>query len=263
MTLCIISLYSLQIPVSAAEEGKGWLVREKRPGCASANSCQSTSHACTASTVPSSLGLSSLSSTSQTNLALPLRHWARVPSLAGPAVLEIRGNWRVERMSNHWAGSCCLSLSQEESLLWGGIPAGKPDFQSVKLTTSFITCIFPEFFFFFFALTSMQHDLIHHFWWSNRFQSSDFSPWFYCSAASSLPDLHLMWKTSLSQPFLTLALSPDHPMSPDLFDRNPTTCSLHTWSLTPPGPPEQGRTTARTSWLPRRLSGMWAHVFLK
>lgn len=144
MTLCISSLYSLQIPVSAAEEGKGWLVWEKRPGSASANSCQSTSPACTASTVPSSLGLSSLSSTSQTNLALPSRgHWARVPSPAGPAVLEIRGNWRLEGMSNHGAGSSCLSLSQEESLLWGGIPAGKPYFQSIKLTTSFITCIFP------------------------------------------------------------------------------------------------------------------------
>lgn len=43
MTLSISSLYSLKIPVSAAEEGKGWLVREKEPGWASANSCQSTS----------------------------------------------------------------------------------------------------------------------------------------------------------------------------------------------------------------------------
>lgn len=50
------------------------------------------------------------------------------------------------------------------------------------------------------------------------------------------------------------------PMSPDLLDRNAT---LHTWSLAPPGPPEEGRTTAHTFWLARRLSGRWAHVFLK
>lgn len=54
----------------------------------------------------------------------------------------------------------------------------------------------------------MQHDLIHHFWWSHRFQPSDLSPWFHCSAVSSLPALHLTWKAALPQPFLTLALSP-------------------------------------------------------
>lgn len=146
MTLCINSLYSLQIPVSAAEEGKGWLVREKGPGWTSASSCQKTSPCLHSQHSAILTGTFSLSSTSQTNLALPLGRWARVPSLAGPAVLETGGNWRLERMSNHQAGSSCLSSSQEESSLWGGIPSGKLDFQSIKLTTSFITCIFPKFF---------------------------------------------------------------------------------------------------------------------
>lgn len=146
MTLCISSLYSLQIPVSAAEEGKGWLVREKEPGWASANSCQSTSPCLHSQHTAILTGASSLSCTSQDKSGTPLGELSRVPSLAGPAVLEMWENWRLERMSNRRAGSSCLSSSQEESLLWGGIPAGKPDFQSIKLTTSFTTCIFPKIF---------------------------------------------------------------------------------------------------------------------
>lgn len=249
MTLCINSLYSLQIPVSAAEEGKGWLVREKGPGWASASLCQSTSPC-----------LHSQHSAILTGAFLPLLHWSDKagtalgalsqsplpgwPSCAGDRDGEgwggtRIGDWRgwvtikqaaaafLLPRKSHCSEVASLQAGQISSLLNWLLPS------SPVFSLSFLGA----------ALAFVQHDLIHPFWWSNRFQSSDLSPWFHCSAVSSLPDLHLIWKTSLSQPFLTLALSPDHPMSPDLFDRNPTTRSLHMWSFTPPGPPEQGRTT--------------------
>lgn len=41
------------------------------------------------------------------------------------------GNWRLEGMGDCPSGSSCLSYSQGESLLWDGIPVGKPAFWSI------------------------------------------------------------------------------------------------------------------------------------
>lgn len=65
-------------------------------------------------------------------------------------------NWRLERVGDHPLGSSCLSSSQRESLLQGGIPVSKPAFQSIKLTSSLTTCILPFLNFFFRSCLSLR-----------------------------------------------------------------------------------------------------------
>lgn len=113
MTLCISSLYSLQIPVSAAEEGKGWLVWEKGPGWASASSCQSTSPC-----------LHSQHSAILTGAFLPLLHW---PDKSGTAlgalsqsplpVLEIGMEGREGTRIGDWRGWVTIKQAAAAFLL--------------------------------------------------------------------------------------------------------------------------------------------------
>lgn len=101
----------------------------------------------------------------------------------------------------------------------------------------------------------MQHDLIHRFWYSNRFHFSDLAPWPHCSTISSLPDLHLTRKTSLSQPFVPFELSPHHPTSPNRFGRNPKARSSQMQGHYPSRPPRAWKDC--NTWLLAGEKAVW------
>lgn len=263
VTPCIPSLYSLQIPVSDTEEGKGWLVQEKGPGWASTSSCHRASP-CPHSqhgTILARAFLLLLHLASQIQHSPRGAEWGSSPWSAQQCWRSGGiGDWRQWVIVHQAAAAFPLpkeSHCSEMASLWASqifSPSNSP------LPSSHVFSLF--FIFGGVALALVQHDLIHHFWCSNRFHSSDLAPWPPRSAVSSLPDLHPTQKTSLSQPSVTLAC---HPMSPDWFGRNPPARSSQMQGITPPVPPPpvQGRTTIHVFWLERKLSGTWAHVFLK
>lgn len=143
VTLCVSSLYSLQIPVSAAEEGKAWLLREKGHGSVSVNSCQSTS-SCPHSQHGAILIRAFLP---LFHLASQIWHlWGAVREFSPQLVQQCwrwgrTGDWRV---TVHWAVVALLLPNESHCSKAASLWAVQP----ITLTSSFITCTFSFLIFF-------------------------------------------------------------------------------------------------------------------
>lgn len=156
----------------AAEEVKGWLVPETGPlltiFCGSPSLVPDTHQHGSPLSISSArtvLTRSSLPlSTSQKSSTLLEQR-----SLPTQPMLETGGSHGLEEMGKHPLVSSLSFSSQRRSLLQARISAGRPDFRSVKLTSSFITCIFP----FFRSCLSLHVVWLNPaIWCSNRFHSS-------------------------------------------------------------------------------------------